>query len=108
MVRYVLGRILQIEGLLMLLPLIVSVLYQEPSRYILSFSAVAVLVFFIGMSLSTIKISTKGIYAKEGFVIVSLSWVLLSFFGALPFVLSGDIPSLIDAFFETASGFTTT
>lgn len=108
MVRYVLGRILQIEGLLMLLPLIVSVLYKEPSRYILSFSAVAVLVFFIGMSLSTIKISTKGIYAKEGFVIVSLSWVLLSFFGALPFVLSGDIPSLIDAFFETASGFTTT
>lgn len=96
------------EGLLLLFPLAISLIYKEPSRYPLSILSVATLVFTIGLSLASKKVTTKRFYAKEGFVIVSLSWILLSFFGALPFVLNGDIPSLVDAFFETASGFTTT
>ena len=54
------------------------------------------------------KPQKRTIYAREGFAVVSLSWIIMSFFGSLPFVLSGEIPSFIDAFFETVSGFTTT
>lgn len=108
MVRYVLSRILQIFGVLVLLPLFVSLLYQEPLRNQVSFLGTAALSSAIGFSLSRNSVSVGGMYAKEGFVIVSVCWVMLSFFGALPFVLSGEIPSLVDAFFETASGFTTT
>lgn len=93
---------------LMLLPLLVSLLYQESLRNLLSFLFTALLTFGIGVLLSKKGFKAQNLYAKEGFVIVSLSWILVSFFGALPFVLSGEIPSLIDAFFETSSGFTTT
>ena len=62
----------------------------------------------IGFSFSRTKMNTHKLYAKEGFIIVALSWILVSAFGALPFVFSGDIPSFVDAFFETSSGFTTT
>ena len=54
------------------------------------------------------KPSNHIIYAKEGFVIVALSWLTLSLIGALPFTISGEIPNYIDSFFETVSGFTTT
>jgi len=97
-----------IVGGLMLLPLVVSIIYQEPLRYSLSFLITAVLTAGTGFSFSRTEMNSQKFYAKEGFVIVSLSWVLVSLFGALPFVISGDIPSIIDAFFETASGFTTT
>lgn len=108
MVSYVLGRILQLVGGLMILPAIVSLIYQEPVQNQISFLAVAAMAAAIGFSLSKKGASKGKVYAKEGFVIVSLTWILLSFFGALPFVISGEIPSLIDAFFETSSGFTTT
>ena len=62
----------------------------------------------IGLLSSWKKPENKRMTAKDGFVIVALSWILFSFFGALPFVLSGDIPSMVDAFFETSSGFSTT
>ena len=66
--------------------------------------------FAIPIALILIKIKGKKneIYAKEGFLTVGLAWIVISFFGALPFVFSGAIPSLVDAFFETSSGFTTT
>lgn len=108
MVAFILGRILQLEGLLMLLPLGVSIYYQEPIRYAVGFLATAGMTFIIGLLLSAKKVNLKNFYAKEGFVIVALSWLSMSFFGSLPFVFSGDIPQLVDAFFETASGFTTT
>lgn len=108
MVAYILGRLLQIEALLLFIPLIVSLIYREPSRYALSYLVVAMVTGIIGYLFTKKHPKIKNLYAKEGFVIVSLSWILLSFFGALPFVLSGDIPSLVDAFFETTSGFTTT
>ena len=108
MVAYILGRLLQIEALLLLIPVVVSLIYREPIRYPLSFIVVALVTGMVGYQFTKKRPKIKSLYAKEGFIIVSLSWILLSFFGALPFVLNGDIPSLVDAFFETASGFTTT
>lgn len=107
-VAYILGRLLQIEAILLLVPIVISLIYREPLRNSLSFLLVALVTGITGY-LFTKKIpKNRSLYAKEGFVIVSLSWILLSFFGAIPFVLNGDIPSIIDAFFETSSGFTTT
>lgn len=108
MVKYTIGRILQVEALLLLAPLIVSIIYQEEWKYPFSFLSISLLLLTTGYLLSRKKPTKKNMFTKEGFIIVSLSWILLSFFGALPFVVNGDIPSLIDAFFETSSGFTTT
>lgn len=107
-VRYVTGRILMIVAGLMIFPVLVSLIYREPIRYIMSFILTAILMLGIGFTFSRTELDLHKLYAKEGFVIVSLSWILVSAFGALPFVFSGDIPSFIDAFFETSSGFTTT
>ena len=107
-VRYVTGRILMVVAGLMFFPILVSLIYGEPLRYLLSFLITAVLMVGIGFSFSRTKMNTHKLYAKEGFIIVALSWILVSAFGALPFVFSGDIPSFVDAFFETSSGFTTT
>ena len=93
---------------LMFFPIVVSLIYREPIRYLLSFLFTAILMVGIGFSFSRTKMNTHKLYAKEGFIIVALSWILVSAFGALPFVISGDIPSFVDAFFETSSGFTTT
>lgn len=93
---------------LMFFPIVVSLIYREPIRYLLSFLFTAILMVGIGFSFSRTKMNTHKLYAKEGFIIVALSWILVAAFGALPFVISGDIPSFVDAFFETSSGFTTT
>ncbi len=90
----------------MLLPTFVSVICKDKIEY--AFLIVIGLLFVTGLLMSLPKIKNERIYAREGFVIVSLSWILMSFFGALPFVFSGAIPSVIDAVFETVSGFTTT
>lgn len=95
-----------VEGLLMLPSLLVSVYYGQDD--ILSFIISILLTIAIGLIMSIRKNDSERIKSKEGLAIVSLAWVLVSFFGSLPFVLSGSIPSLIDAFFETVSGFTTT
>jgi len=105
MIRFILGKMLLIEGVLLLLPALVSLLYGESSA--LSFLMVAVLLTVIALAIGK-KPKDTMIYAKEGFVAVALAWILWSAFGALPFVLSGAIPNYIDAFFETVSGFTTT
>lgn len=107
-IRYILGRILLIEGLLLLLPLLVSVYYREDSQHFLAFLVTMVAVVIIGGLLSYAKPDNMRITATEGLVIVGIGWLLLSAVGAVPFMLSGDIPRYVDAFFETASGFTTT
>ena len=107
-IKFIIGRILRIEALLMIAPLVVSFIYQEDTLYQFSFLIVIVTLLLIGYLLCRGEVNKRQIYAKQGFIIVSLSWIVLSFFGSLPFVISGDIPSLIDAFFETSSGFTTT
>lgn len=105
-ILYTLGNMLKIEGLLMLLPALTGLIYHEfASVYYL---AVGVFISIIGYFMSYKKPKNKKIYAKEGFVIVAFSWICLSIFGALPFWLSGEIPSYIDALFEIVSGFTTT
>lgn len=105
-VFYFLGWVLGIEGILMILPCVVALIYQEPSGFY--FLGVALFCGISGWLLAHKKLKSTVFYAKEGFVAVSLSWIVLSFFGALPFFLSGEIPLLEDALFEVISGFTTT
>ncbi len=103
---YIVGYILKIEGLLMLLPSLTGFLYGEQQGWIYLIYAVALTLLGV---LSTIKKPTNQVfYAKEGFITVALSWLALSLFGCIPFVLCGDIPRFADAFFEMVSGFTTT
>lgn len=102
----ILGKALLIEAGLMLVPLLVGTIYQE-NNY-LAFLIPILSLLFIGIPLSRLKSKDNTLYAKEGFVIVALSWILLSLFGAIPFVINGVIPNYIDAVFETVSGFTTT
>lgn len=107
MVRYVLGVMLAFEAVFFLVPMLTALYFSEwESLKATLISAGLCLLAAIPMSYKKPK-NTK-LYAKEGFVIVSLSWILLSAFGALPLVFSGAIPNYIDAFFEIVSGFTTT
>lgn len=109
MVLYMVGRILQIEALLFLLPLVCALCYGEGS-VALSFLICAALSFAAGslLTLARRAKTSRTLYAREGFVIVTLAWLSMSALGALPFVIEGAIPSFVDAFFETVSGFTTT
>lgn len=106
MIRYILGQVLRIEGLLMLLPWIVAVVYQEKEGLV--FLGVAILCFLLGTVATIRKPKSQIFYLKEGCVATALSWIIMSLFGCLPFYLSGEIPSFVDAMFETISGFTTT
>ncbi|MBQ4317081.1 MAG: TrkH family potassium uptake protein, partial [Clostridia bacterium] len=108
MVFYMFGRIGQIVALLLLLPAVVALIYGE-YRQLWSFLVSAAGALILGTIIALIsRTSNKVIYAKEGFAIVSLAWLCMSAVGALPFVISGEVPSYVDAFFETVSGFTTT
>ncbi len=107
-VFYMFGRIAQTVSLLMLLPAAVSLLYKEYTS-LFAFAVTAVGAFLFGGVIAAVsKTKNNVIYAKEGFAVVSLAWVGMSMIGALPFVISGEIPHYVDAFFETVSGFTTT
>ena len=106
MIVYMLGRLLSFEGILLLFPALVAVIYKENTFICYLGCALALIV--LGLLMSLIKIKDKTIYSKEGLVTVALGWVALSIGGAVPFVLTGEIPSFVDAFFETVSGFTTT
>ncbi len=103
----IVGKILMTEGALLLAPAIVAIFFAEWTalRAILISAAIAAAV---GFGLSRIPANSRGIYTREGFVAVALSWIGISFFGALPFWLSGEVPNFVDALFETVSGFTTT
>ena len=105
MIRFILGKMLRIESLVLLIPAFVSLIYQEHSG--LTFVLTSALLMALALLLGK-RPKNMVFYAKEGFVIVALAWILWSAFGALPFVLSGSIPHFVDAFFETVSGFTTT
>ena len=105
MICRVLGFILVCEAALLILPTVAGLCYGESVTHFLITMALSGL---LGFLLTRIKPYSDVIYAKDGFVVVSLGWVLMSMIGALPFVLSGDIPHYINALFETVSGFTTT
>ena len=104
---FILGRLLIIEGAFLLISAIVAFFYGEQSY--ISFLQVAFLSSFIGgTSWFLTRNVSRSLGKKEGYIVVSFVWIIFSFFGALPFVLSGAIPNFADAYFETMSGFTTT
>ncbi len=100
------GLVLLVEAALMLLPFIVSLIYKETSGICFLITAAASTV--IGFPLSMLKPTKSTYFAKDGMLGVGLCWLVVSLVGALPFYLSNEIPSYIDCFFETVSGFTTT
>lgn len=105
MIRYIVGKMLLTESFLMLFPAFVSLLYGEKEG--IAFLLTAVILLLVSL-LGSRKPKHTAIYAKEGFLIVALAWVLWSVFGTLPFLVSGTILRFDDAFFEVVSGFTTT
>ena len=105
-IRYTLGKMIRIEGLLMLLPALVGLIYREKTGFI--YLGTGLVIFVLGHFLGKNKPKKDIIYPREGFLIVALAWLVLSFFGAFPFYLTKEIPHFVDAFFEIVSGFTIT
>ena len=105
MISKFLGLVLLIEAALLLFPMLVAAIYKEP---VAPFIYTIAILLAVSLPTRFFKPKNNRFYAKDGFVSVALSWILLSAFGALPFVFSGALPNYIDAFFETVSGFTTT
>ena len=104
----ILGIILMLECLCMLVPLVVSLLYREQTMA-LTFCRAAIFCGVPGLLLSSLtRKSEQKVQVRDGFLAVSLCWVVMSVFGALPYWLSGYFPSAVDALFESFSGFTTT
>ena len=99
------GKILIVEAILLAFPAIGAIIYGEDT--LISFALTIAALAVTGLICMRKKPKKATIYAKEGYVIVALTWILMSLFGALPFYISGYIPSFTDAFFETVSGFTT-
>jgi len=106
MISHYIGRILLVESVLLIFPAVGALIYGDDT--VLAFAITIALLAAISVASIRKKPQKTNIYAKEGYVIVALSWILMSLFGALPFFISGYIPNFVDAFFETVSGFTTT
>ena len=104
----ILGKIMVLEGLLMLAPLAVSLIYRESFAHILAFLIPIIILVALGLLMQVPKAERNTLYQKEGFALTALVWIAMTLFGALPFVISGDIPNYVDACFEMMSGFTTT
>ncbi len=106
MIANILGWLMIFESIFLAVPMITAVVYWESTFWV--FLGTAAFCLAAGLVITRFKPGNTTLYAREGFVIVSLSWIVLSLFGAVPFVLSGAIPSFIDALFEAVSGFSTT
>lgn len=106
MILHILGKMMGVEGLLLLIPALVGLICQEKCAvyFVITAAVLAVIFLLTGRK----KPENTMLYGKDGLLIVSSAWILWSLFGALPFFLSGSIPNYMDAFFETVSGFTTT
>ena len=103
---YILGWILRIESAFLLLPALVSACYREPAS--MAFLGVSALCLLTGWLLGRRKPQKLAFYAKEAYAVTALGWIVMSLFGCMPFMLTGEIPHFVDAFFEMVSGFTTT
>ena len=106
MIRYILGNVIKLEGLFLLLPCVFSLIYQEKEGII--YFVLALVCVGLGILLTFKKPENTVFYLKEGCIATSLSWIVLSLFGCIPFLVSGEISNFTDAMFETMSGFTTT
>lgn len=107
MILKIISKIVMMEGILLLLPSIVGLYYNEyrDAKIYLFMSVITATLFYI---LSKISVKNTNIYAKDGLICTALIWIIWSLVGALPFYIAGYIPNYFDAFFETVSGFTTT
>ncbi|MBQ3427292.1 MAG: TrkH family potassium uptake protein [Clostridia bacterium] len=105
-VLYILGWVLNIDGAFMLLPFIVGLIYGESQG--MAFLIMAIICLALGIGIVLHKPKDMTFYVREGFAATALSWIVLSIFGCIPFIINGDIPTFTNALFETASGFTTT
>lgn len=105
-IKYVLGKVLAIIGTLMIIPVITGIIYREDEVF--AYIIVGAISYLLGHFSTRKKPKNTMFYLKEGCVVTSLSWILISVVGAIPFMLTGEIPNFVDAWFETASGFTTT
>ncbi|MBR4765409.1 MAG: TrkH family potassium uptake protein, partial [Clostridia bacterium] len=103
----VLGKIMTVEGILMIIPVITALYYKE-KHSVISFVIPMAMLIALGLLFASVRTRSKNVFARDGYIMTAVAWIVLSFFGALPFVFSGEIPELIDAVFETVSGFTTT
>ena len=105
----IIGKVLQIEAMLLLLPLLVGAIYKESwDTTLFAFFITALGSFVVGVLLNISKPKSKKILPRSSFIIVALSWIIVAMVGALPLVISREIPNFFDAFFEMSSGFTTT
>lgn len=102
----IIGNVLKYEAMLFIIPILIALYYGEDS--IKAFIISMAILGFIALILCNVNTTKQQIYPKEGFLAVGFAWIVISIGGSLPFVISGCIPSFIDAFFETVSGFTTT
>lgn len=107
MIVYIMGQILRIVGLSMILPVIVGLIYHE-DHVITSFGIPFIALMIVSFLITLKRPKNNSVFSMEGFVSVAASWIAMSAVGAVPFVLSGEIPNYADALFETVSGFTTT
>ncbi len=105
-ILFIIGWVLRVESLFMLVPAVVALIYGEDNQIV--FLGCTLVFYTLGRLLTLKKPRDNRFYAREGFVAVALGWVVLSLVGAIPFVLSGEIPKPVDALFEIVSGFTTT
>lgn len=108
MIGKILGYLFLLEAIFLIPAGLISLIHYEHYAIIGIFSSIVILCFLSLILLFLCRNAAQKLQAREGFVTVALAWFLMSLFGALPYFISGEIPSLVDAFFETASGFTTT
>ena len=104
----ILGKIMMVEGVLMCAPLAVSFVYKEAFMNKLAYIIPIALLLILGILMQIPKPKYNTLYQKEGFALTAMVWIIMTLFGAIPFVISGDIPNYVDACFEIMSGFTTT
>ena len=105
-IRKILGIVIQFIGAFLVLPAFCGLVYGEKQAIV--YIVLAVVYFALGRLISSFKLNNQAYYAREGLVVVGLSWIILSVLGAIPLVITKDIPNFTDALFETVSGFTTT
>ena len=105
-IRRILGIVIQFTGAFLALPALCGLVYREKEAVV--YAVLSIVYFAVGKIISSFKQSNQAYYAREGLVIVGMSWIVISILGAIPLVITGDIPNFTDALFETVSGFTTT
>lgn len=104
---HIMGLLLLCNGSFMLLAAFVSGIYDDGVTLDITLAAIVTMLFGV-MAMFYTRGHKKEVKRKEGYIVVTFGWIIMSISGALPYLFSGAIPSVTDAFFETISGYTTT